>query len=727
MKIASKSARGFFRGLAVLSIGVITGCETAPTSGSASNAADSAELTTREAALTVGTWTTLVNRTPTMSSIQLQLELLSDGTVLVGEGGTSWYKLTPDNTGSYQRGTWSQVASSNYFRVYTPSTILSDGRYLIAGGEYVAGTSQANVDIYDPVRDTWTEGPDMPESIGDTASSILPNGTFYVSSGSSPDTYILNPSSLTWTSGPEIGTGGSGDEKGWTLLQDGSVLDAWTTGSYFVNGVWTATGPLPNTLVTDNNEIGPASLLLTGKVIQFGAAEAPAVGNTAIYDPGSHTWTAGPSAPDGLQWGDTSATVMFNGHVLVQTTAGTTSTGTAHAIWEYDPTAQTQMFTEVFGPEKPNSNGPAHLLFPIFLPLPNGQVLVADPNGGSNFDPFFHLYTPAGAAVSGSQPTLTSLSVPAGGVYTLSGKQLNGLTNGSSFGDDRNSVSDYPIVGLKDTSGHVYYARSYQFNQMAPLVNTSGSCKFVLPPSIPNGSYSVFVSASGVASTNTLPLTVSGSHAMSVTGPTSVSPGSTGTMTVTISAAAPAGGTRMTLASDNTGVASVPSSVTVAQGHTTATFTLTSHGYGIAHISASVSNNQFQPVVLEYGWNVNLVADNQFGDGCGPICPPGRNDPSLPTGSSSDQWTVYISNTAPSSGVVVSLQSSDTRWASVPATVTVPSGAKSATFQVSRGSQSWGAPATVTATIGVGSKTNSIITINSADFPQLAAPAGLLL
>ena len=342
--------------------------------------------------------------------------------------------------------------------------------------------------------------------ISDTATSILPNGTFYVSNPFDPNTYFLNPATLTWTQGPPIGTGGNGDEKGWTLLQDGSVLDAWLTGSYFQSGVWTATGPIPNALVSaTSDEIGPASLLFTGQVLQFGAADAPTVGNTAIYNPSNHTWTAGPSAPDGLQWGDTSATVMVNGHVLSSTTAGTASNGVAQAIWEYDPTANA--FTKVFSPGS-DPNGPKQLTFPIFLPLPNGQVLVADPKN----DPFYHLYIPSGSPSASWRPTLTAISGPSVGVYGLSGKQLNGLTNGSSFGDDRNSASDYPIVGLKDTSGHVYYARSYGFNQMAPLVNTAGSCNFVLPTTIPNGSYSLFVSASGVTSSNTLPLSVTGSH-----------------------------------------------------------------------------------------------------------------------------------------------------------------------------------------------------------------------
>lgn len=735
-KWSSRYAHVAIRSLVLLSPGLIAGCDEIPSLPSSPGGTTPAELTTtRESALTIGQWSTLGNRTPTTATNTIQLELLSNGSVLLGDGFNSWWTLTPDTTGSYQSGTWTQVASSNYTRTFTPSSMLSDGRFLLAGGEYVLGTNQQNIDIYDPVQNTWTEGPDMPQIIGDAASSILPDGRFYVASVITAETYFLNPNSLTWTQGPTIGTGDFGGEKGWTLLQDGSVLDAFYTGSYFQNGVWTPTAPtgaLPNVLAS-GTEIGPMSLLPSGKVIQFGGSDGvnPPVGNTAIYTPSTHSWAAGPSAPDGLQWADTSAVVMVNGHVLTSTTSAESGTGTAHAIWEYDPTVDaatcvatpSTCFTKIFTAGS-DPNGPANLSNPIFLPLPNGQVLVADPYK----DPFYHLYTPAGA-IAGSRPTLTSLSVPAGGVYTLAGTQLNGLIGGASFGDDRNSATNYPIVGLKDTAGHVYYARSYQFNQMAPLAGASGSCKFVLPPSIPNGSYSVFVSATGVTSSNVLPLNITGAHAMSVTGPTSISLGSAGAITVTISTPAPSGGTFVTLASDNTNVATVPPSVTVPQGSTTATFTLTSNHYGVAHISAFVSNNQFVPAVLEYGWRVNSVYDNGLCGTCGLAV--GRNDAKMPTGATSDQWTVNISNTAPSSGVVIGLQSSDTRWATVPATVTVPFGATSVTFQVSRGSQSWGSLANITATVGLTagapSKSNSIITINSAKFPQIIPPLSLLM
>src|SRR5437764_306212 len=65
--------------------------------------------------------------------------LLTDGTVMVQSYNEStWYKLTPDNTGSYVNGTWKQVASlpSGYQPLYFASAVLADGRLVITGGEY---------------------------------------------------------------------------------------------------------------------------------------------------------------------------------------------------------------------------------------------------------------------------------------------------------------------------------------------------------------------------------------------------------------------------------------------------------------------------------------------------------------------------------------------------------------------------------------------------------------
>jgi hypothetical protein len=53
--------------------------------------------------------TNLVNPAPDGAFVEY---LLTDGTVVVQGGGCSdWWKLTPDSSGSYVKGTWKQLAS----------------------------------------------------------------------------------------------------------------------------------------------------------------------------------------------------------------------------------------------------------------------------------------------------------------------------------------------------------------------------------------------------------------------------------------------------------------------------------------------------------------------------------------------------------------------------------------------------------------------------------------
>ena len=94
--------------------------------------------------------------------------LLTDGTVIVHDAYASdWWKLTPDNTGSYVNGSWTQIASlpvingTEYGPQYFSSAVLPDGRVIIEGGEYNVSCPM-NEDwvslgaIYDPAADTWT-------------------------------------------------------------------------------------------------------------------------------------------------------------------------------------------------------------------------------------------------------------------------------------------------------------------------------------------------------------------------------------------------------------------------------------------------------------------------------------------------------------------------------------------------------------------------------------------
>src|ERR1700686_5409251 len=75
----------------------------------------------------------LVNQPPNGAGIGF---LLTDGTVMFqGNSCLDWWKLTPDNKGSYVKGTWSQLASlpSNYAPLYFASAVLADGRLVVEG------------------------------------------------------------------------------------------------------------------------------------------------------------------------------------------------------------------------------------------------------------------------------------------------------------------------------------------------------------------------------------------------------------------------------------------------------------------------------------------------------------------------------------------------------------------------------------------------------------------
>src|SRR4051794_2969540 len=54
-----------------------------------------------------GTWSALAHPPPAGLNNSL---LLGDGTVICGDGGSGWYRLTPDIHGSYVNGTWSVLA-----------------------------------------------------------------------------------------------------------------------------------------------------------------------------------------------------------------------------------------------------------------------------------------------------------------------------------------------------------------------------------------------------------------------------------------------------------------------------------------------------------------------------------------------------------------------------------------------------------------------------------------
>src|SRR3569832_1887824 len=131
-----------------------------------------------------GTVTKLTHQPPEPVESTFQL---TDGTVLAYGFGHNWWKLTPDNVGSYLIGTWSRVAGLPAGSVPDAMAegVLADGRVVVAGGEYNNGafaiTNKSA--IYDPLADTWTDitPPDsLIPFIGDSPATVLPDGWFVI-------------------------------------------------------------------------------------------------------------------------------------------------------------------------------------------------------------------------------------------------------------------------------------------------------------------------------------------------------------------------------------------------------------------------------------------------------------------------------------------------------------------------------------------------------------------
>src|SRR5205085_10143160 len=112
--------------------------------------------------------------------------LLTDGTVIAHVScSPNWWKLTPDNSGSYLYGTWSAIAPlpSGHTPRFFSSAVLPDGRVIVEGGEYNTGCSAVwsnKGSIYDPYSNTWASvaPPAGWPQIGDSQAIVLADGRY---------------------------------------------------------------------------------------------------------------------------------------------------------------------------------------------------------------------------------------------------------------------------------------------------------------------------------------------------------------------------------------------------------------------------------------------------------------------------------------------------------------------------------------------------------------------
>ncbi|HEX3303741.1 MAG TPA: hypothetical protein VHR64_12725, partial [Thermomicrobiales bacterium] len=194
---------------------------------------------------------------------------------------------------------------------------------------------------------------------------------------------------------------------------------------------------------------------------------------------------------------------------------------------------------------------------------------------------------------------------------------------------------------------------------------------------------------------------------------TSVVGGKTSTATVRLDSAALGGDLVIALSSSNPSAATVPGSVTIPGGSSSATFTVTT-----VPVSASTA-----VVITASGPGISKSANLT-------VTPPALSavsaSPLTIVNGRTGTGTVTLTGSAPAGGIVVALSSSSSLL-DLPAQVTVPAGSKNVTFEMTAGIAPSTTAVTVSATLGVTTKSTTVnvapLQVASVSFTP-ASPSG---
>ena len=290
-----------------------------------------------------------------------------------------------------------------------------------------------------------------------------------------------------------------------------------------------------------------------------------------------------------------------------------------------------------------------------------------------------------------AQTSATITAVANGGsastTLTINGDNLTGLSlNPTTVVGGNNCVGTVTLSGPAPAGGTVVSLGITAGPATVPNTVTvpagSSSATFNIATTPVNASSTSTVTATLGTTNQTATLTVA---PMALTGlslnPTSVAGGNSSTGTVTLNGPAPSSGVSIALNSSLTSAATVPATITVAAGQSSATFT----------VNTFSTTKQKSATIQASFSGVNL--------------------------SATAIGTATLDGPAPTGGVVVKLASSTTK-AIVPASVTVAVGKTSMTFQVKTLAVASITTANITGTVGSSTQVGTL-TINPPTLTSL--------
>lgn len=273
------------------------------------------------------------------------------------------------------------IASMHDRRADHTSTLLPDGRVLIAGGMVENGVFLNSAELFDPMKGTFVATASMQSRRVGHSATLLPNGKVLIAGGLAgrifeggpgivATTEIYDPATGRFTPGPSMSTPRSGHAA--VLLQNGKVLVAGGEESDNQNlasaeiydpvaNKWTATGNMLTPRIASS-----AVVLKDGRVLVTGSGDS--WNKAEIYDPASGVWhaTGNMTAPRTKH----AATLLPDGRVLI--TGGSPDSGwhPVRSAEVFDP--HTNKFTAISQMELARFKIPAANAI-----LKNGRILIA--------------------------------------------------------------------------------------------------------------------------------------------------------------------------------------------------------------------------------------------------------------------------------------------------------------------------------------------------------------
>ena len=368
-------------------------------------------------------------------------------------------------------------------------------------------TGLTSAELYDPVAGTWASK--SPSDIPPTANGMLPQlSSFALGAelgptirlqdgrvlviGANNNTALYNPTTNTWFTGPTImGT------------LSNSVNTAGSLAPFGADDAPAAI--LPNGHVIFAADAGPAAVTSTGDTSST-SQTITGIPSTALFQIGWEVRQSNGNS-DVIQGGTTIESILSSTSITVNRMPLVTTPGEG-LIFGGTFNNPTQLFD--FNPAGAAGAGS---ILPVSPPLNYSGLnnsgsyvtrMLVLPTGQLLFNPSsqqLYIYTPDGSAsllYRSAVNAITYSGIP--GQFTLTGRQLNGQSAGSSYGDDVQVDENYPIIRLTSSTGTVYYCRTTNWSNLGVATGTASEMvTFTLPNGITAGTYSLVVSGAGIS------------------------------------------------------------------------------------------------------------------------------------------------------------------------------------------------------------------------------------